>query len=176
MTIADKIQVIHNGNSDPILLDTVLAEVERLQLAAPPPTTGRAFVLTLDGLPPTENHMRKSWRGRKPALTPEVHAFRRRVAAAVIRRSGLVSQPLAGRLAVHVVYHAPDARRRDGGNLTKALYDAMSLAGVWIDDSQIDVETVERGPVTPGGLTVVNVREIAGCPPVKKQRTRKARP
>ena len=48
---------------------------------------------------------------------------------------------------VHITLHAPDERRRDLDNLTKALFDALTHAGVWADDFNVWEYTVTRGKV-----------------------------
>jgi crossover junction endodeoxyribonuclease RusA len=45
----------------------------------------------------------------------------------------------------------PDARRRDIDNYNKALFDALTHAGIWEDDSQVKRMLVEWGPKVPGG-------------------------
>ena len=54
----------------------------------------------------------------------------------------------------------PDHRRRDLDNVQKALLDALAKGGAYRDDSQIDRLQVERGPVTPGGMVLVEITEI----------------
>jgi len=64
--------------------------------------------------------------------------------------------PLTGRLAMQVDLTPPDARRRDiHDNMGKALGDALTHAGVYHDDSQIDVYLIQRTrPAHPAGITV----------------------
>nr|BDD45439.1 crossover junction endodeoxyribonuclease rusA [bacterium] len=70
-------------------------------------------------------------------------------------------RPLEGRLAVTVKAHAPDRRVRDLDNLHKALLDAMTQAGFWDDDGQIDRLTIERGEVRPkAGCVIVTIEEL----------------
>lgn len=49
----------------------------------------------------------------------------------------------------------PDRRTRDLSNLLKATEDALTHAGVWLDDKQIDHEELIRRLPTPGGKLVV---------------------
>ncbi len=51
----------------------------------------------------------------------------------------------ARRVKVTRVFYQPDKRVRDMGNHTKVLDDALTLAGVWNDDGQIDDERNLRG-------------------------------
>lgn len=62
---------------------------------------------------------------------------------------------IADRLHVAITLHPPDKRRRDVDNYLKAPLDALTHAGVWNDDSQIDRLSVTRGDIEPGGRAVV---------------------
>ena len=61
------------------------------------------------------------------------------------------------RLRVVVTLHRADRRRYDVDNFCKGLLDALTNAGVWDDDSQIDDLRVIRGDVRPGGCAVVEI-------------------
>lgn len=67
---------------------------------------------------------------------------------------------LSTRLDVKITLHPPDRRRRDIDNTIKAMLDAMQSAGVYLDDAQIDRLLVERSTVEPGGVAIVNIKEI----------------
>lgn len=60
------------------------------------------------------------------------------------------------RVKVDIEARMPDRRTRDLDNLPKALFDALTHAGLWYDDSQIDDYRVWRSPVM-GGLVIVRV-------------------
>lgn len=64
---------------------------------------------------------------------------------------------LTGRLYVYIDAYPPDKRKRDLDNLLKALFDALTHAGVWVDDSQIDRLAVERRPPAPNGRIDVTI-------------------
>lgn len=66
----------------------------------------------------------------------------------------------AGRLAVTLRCYMPDNRRRDLGNIEKALCDALTHARLWNDDSQIDDLRIVRHEVVKGGKVVVQVCEL----------------
>lgn len=107
--------------------------------------------------PPSVNHY---WRraGSRTIVSAQGRRFRRQVAAelafAHVRR-------FDGRVAVRVVVHPPDRRRRDLDNVLKALLDALAQpGGVYRDDAQIDALEVLRGGVVPGGKVVVTVEAI----------------
>lgn len=65
-------------------------------------------------------------------------------------------------VAVSVTLHAPDKRRRDLDNFGgKALLDALTHAGVWLDDSQVRRLSMEWGENVRCGKAVVQIRRIA---------------
>jgi len=49
------------------------------------------------------------------------------------------------------------SRRRDIDNYNKALFDALTHAGIWEDDSQIKRMLVEWGPVTQKGKVEITI-------------------
>ncbi|EPR42707.1 endodeoxyribonuclease RusA [Desulfovibrio sp. X2] len=112
--------------------------------------------------PPSVNHY---WRrvvmgGRVATLISKAgREYKKAVAVEVGKRLPAHCR-LAGRLAVEVVLVAPDRRARDIDNSLKALLDAMTEAGVWHDDSQIDQITLVRGPVASPGQARVSVRVL----------------
>lgn len=62
--------------------------------------------------------------------------------------------PFSGRLAVHIDAFPPDRRKRDIDNLHKATLDALTHAGVWNDDEQIDDLRTTRHAVGEGMIHV----------------------
>lgn len=60
------------------------------------------------------------------------------------------------RLQVQIEAWMPDKRRRDLDNVLKAALDALTHAGVYPDDSQIDSLTITRAP-TVGGMLKVRI-------------------
>ena len=64
------------------------------------------------------------------------------------------------RIDVNIVLQAPDRRTRDLDNYLKSLLDALTQAGVYNDDSQIDRLVVTRGDITQGGLARVSIQII----------------
>ena len=65
-----------------------------------------------------------------------------------------------------VVSLPPDNRIRDLDNYNKALFDALTHAGVWEDDSQVKRMLVEWGPVIPKGkveITISKYEKTAGA-------------
>ncbi|MCB5226218.1 RusA family crossover junction endodeoxyribonuclease [Alishewanella sp. 16-MA] len=73
---------------------------------------------------------------------------------------GRCAKQYAGRLVVDVYLYPADARKRDIDNCLKSLLDALGKAGVYIDDSQIDVLRVRRMQQFAGGKCEVVVKGI----------------
>lgn len=69
-------------------------------------------------------------------------------------------QTITEYVEVHVTLCPPDMRKRDEDNFAgKSLFDAMTKAGVWRDDSQIRRKVVEWGDVKPGGAVMIEIVE-----------------
>jgi crossover junction endodeoxyribonuclease RusA len=102
--------------------------------------------------PPSDNHYYGVVQGpgaRRLYLTKAALDFRKAVKRALHRQLGGPPR-LAGRLAVRVELHVPDLVDRDVANYLKALCDALTLAGLWLDDEQIDWLQVRRGRLIRG--------------------------
>ena len=105
--------------------------------------------------PPSINHY---WRrvGARTLISRGGRAFREHAIAAC------PDAPNFGdaRLAVHIVAMMPDRRRRDLDNLLKPLLDALEHAGVYDNDSQIDLLRIDRGEVCKPGRVEVSIRVV----------------
>lgn len=86
--------------------------------------------------------------------------YRTKVISTVVR-SGYYRRRLSGRLSVEISLHRPDRRSFDVDNFAKGIFDGLTAAGVWIDDSQVDRLTITRGCMAPGGLALVEISELA---------------
>lgn len=112
--------------------------------------------------PPSTNHTWKKGRGRV-YLSAETRRFREDVAKLVM--ASRIARPITGPIEVSVTLCPPDKRRRDEDNFAgKSLFDAMTHAGVWLDDSQIRRKVVEWGEVVKGGCVKVEVVAMPQCP------------
>ncbi len=66
------------------------------------------------------------------------------------------------KIAVYILLKMPDRRRRDVDNFLKSMLDSLTHAGVWADDSQIDLLTIKRGELEPPGRALVEVYLLPG--------------
>ena len=110
------------------------------------------ITLTLPFPPSVNTYWRNIGRGRT-IISKRGREYRDEVVGYVANLPRLAI--LADRLHVAITLHAPDKRRRDVDNYLKAPLDALTHAGVWADDSQIDRLSVQRGDNHPGGRAVV---------------------
>ncbi|MBQ4681632.1 RusA family crossover junction endodeoxyribonuclease [Aeromonas dhakensis] len=113
--------------------------------------------------PPSTNLI---WRnvavsGKPRTLLSQEGRVYRKVAADACLAAKLAGKQIPDRLALRLVVQAPDRRARDLDNTVKAVQDALTHAGVWLDDSQIDRLLVERGPVVKGGMVSVTVEVMS---------------
>lgn len=109
-------------------------------------------------LPPTIN----TYYGMRPRggrfVKPAGLAFRKAVAD-VVAQAG--HKTLSGRLAMFVAIHPADRRSQDLDNRAKSLQDALTHAGVWLDDEQIDDLHLVRREVIKGGMVKVVIAELS---------------
>lgn len=109
--------------------------------------------------PPSVNHLYAVVNGRK-VLSAKGRAYLLAVDESVHRQ--LWGQSFgSARVAYTATVFPPDHRRRDLSNLVKAVEDALTKAGVWNDDSQVDDLRWIRGTPAKGGSLFVEIREAA---------------
>lgn len=107
--------------------------------------------------PPSVNRAYRTVSGRV-ILSKVGREYRESVRAALGLRGYILTN---GRLAVSISMHAPDNRKRDVDNVLKCALDALTHAGIWDDDSQIDRLLVERAEPAPKyGFIVVSIEQI----------------
>jgi crossover junction endodeoxyribonuclease RusA len=105
------------------------------------------------------------WRGiviggrARTLLSEKGNKYRQRAASELLVQ-GLAGAGLDGRFLVDIVLCGPTKARRDVDNFTKGIFDALTYARVWLDDSQVDDVRVTRGPVTKGGAAFVVLTPI----------------
>ena len=108
--------------------------------------------------PPTVNTYYRSV-GGTVKISEKGRAYAKAVADQVLIQRA--AKQLAGRLQVHILAYPPDKRKRDLDNLFKSVLDALTHAGVWLDDEQIDALSIRRGHAVAPGSVRVEVREVA---------------
>lgn len=86
--------------------------------------------------------------------------FQAAARAAIIEQLRILPKPSSALAAVSIILCPPDRRRRDLDNYNKALFDALTYAGVWEDDSQVKRMLVEWGPVVPKGKVEITISKF----------------
>lgn len=107
--------------------------------------------------PPSNNRYYRHNRGRTH-ISAEGKAYRAAVAEIVERLLLDIETPLPLRLRIEC--YMPDRRRRDLDNLQKAVFDALTKAGFWLDDVQVIDYRVIKMPVVKGGKLVIKITEL----------------
>ena len=115
------------------------------------------MVMTLP-YPPSVNHY---WRrvGPRTLISREGRTFRKNVCA-LLGGGGPRKPPSGGRIALAMDAFPPDRRRRDLDNIQKPVLDALEHAGIYADDSQIDLLLTRRRDVVRNGRLRVDVMPL----------------
>lgn len=92
--------------------------------------------------PPSVNHYYRRV-GPRTLISREGRAYRKGVCA-LLGGGGPRKPPSGGRIALCMDAFPPDRRRRDLDNTLKAVCDSLQHAGMYEDDSQIDLLTTRR--------------------------------
>lgn len=125
--------------------------------------------LTLPFPPSVNSYWRAPSKGPlqgRHLVSADGRKYQSKAAAAVIEQLRRIPKPTTSLVAVEVVLYPPDRKRRDLDNYLKALFDALTLAHVWEDDSQVKKMLVEWGPVTSKGkveITISNFVAVAAA-------------
>jgi crossover junction endodeoxyribonuclease RusA len=105
-------------------------------------------------LPPSVNSYRTIFRGRM-GISKAGRAFKEQVSDYVAEYR--VPKLGTARLEMKVTVYPRDRRKQDIDNRIKALWDALSDAGVFDDDEQIDILHIDRGEIKKGGGVLVMI-------------------
>lgn len=109
--------------------------------------------------------MNRYWRSvtqlRGRVLVSEEGRRYRRLVKANVMAARLTPFGDMDRLDMTVLAYPPDRRNRDLDNLLKPLVDAIMVAGLFPDDSQIDRLEIRRQPVAKPGRVEVTVEALA---------------
>ena len=110
------------------------------------------FILPLS---PSINHY-FARNGNRTYLPAKVREYRQQ-GQDIVAAAGHAT--LEGRLSVFMAVHMPTKRRADLDNRAKGALDALTHAGVWLDDEQVDELTLVRQEIIKGGRMVVLITE-----------------
>ena len=111
--------------------------------------------------PPTVNNYYKKSAAGGRYISEKGRKFRSDVVEAISEQIGN-SIPLDDRLLVEVILFPPDNRTRDLDNYGKALLDAITESGFWLDDKLVDQLFWYRGEVrSRRGSCYVRISEAA---------------
>lgn len=125
--------------------------------------------LTLPFPPTVNTYYRSPDRGAlkgKHLISEMGRKFKKNVYASVVQQYGGIPKPVNVNVEVNIVLFPPDNRRRDLDNYNKALFDALTNARVWEDDSQVKRMAIEWGPVAKPGrveITISRFETVAGA-------------
>ena len=105
--------------------------------------------------PPSVNGYWRAFRGRQ-IISKRGREYRVNAMEA-LGGLGLYGEGVTGRLHVSVVIHPPTLRKYDIDNWCKAPFDALTHAGFWGDDEQVDSLNIKKGEKIKGGLIKLKV-------------------
>lgn len=99
--------------------------------------------------PPSVGAMWRSFRGRF-IVSKKGREYREK-AINEITSIGLSDLNITERLSVVMIINPPTLRKYDIDNRCKAPFDALSHAGFWVDDEQVDRLLIIKGEKVKGG-------------------------
>lgn len=112
--------------------------------------------LTLPFPPSVNGYWRSTNQGMK--ISAKGRTFRTLAVIAILDQLKRHPATLTELVEVHLILYPPDRARRDLDNFQKALFDALTHAGVWADDSQVKRMLVEWGAVTCHGKAEITIK------------------
>ncbi|MBP0996674.1 RusA family crossover junction endodeoxyribonuclease [Serratia fonticola] len=121
------------------------------------------MILTLPFPPSMNSYWRSPNKGAlkgRHLISERGRKFRTEAIARVLEQLRRQPKPITTNIAVTVVFCPPNKAPRDLDNYFKALFDAMTHAGVWGDDKQIKRIVADWGPVTKGGKVELRISEV----------------
>lgn len=144
--------------SEPQWLKTARAEGRILSERTVAPTPPGAVFEALLPWPPTTNHY---WRYfvLNDCARMAMSSFGKNYRKATVAAVGTVKS-LTGPLCLHLVLYPPNKARLDLDNRIKPLLDALTVAGVFADDSQVKEIHARFGAVRPGGAVAVKIEPL----------------
>ena len=117
----------------------------------------KEVMLTLPFPPSTNTYWRRS--GNHIHISNKGRQYRHDVIAIIEHEQCGTFDDARVRVTMQLI--PPTKRKYDVDNFSKALLDAITHAGVWNDDEQIDILSVyKRPPIPKEGCVVVTIKEI----------------
>jgi crossover junction endodeoxyribonuclease RusA len=118
--------------------------------------------ITLPWAPSVNDYWRHVFRGKNAGrvyISEGGKAYREAVRGIYLEKKSLLRVP-AGILRVEILAFVPDRRRRDLDNQLKAIFDSITYAGMWEDDSLVDDYRIRRARKPDGSLIIGGMHRI----------------
>ena len=109
--------------------------------------------------PPTVNHYHqpvRQGRGVRIIKGAKARAYQVDAVAAIVA-AGLDAEGIDGPVRITITLNHPTLARYDVDGRPKGILDAITDAGFWLDDSQVQSMTVEKGVKVKGGNALIKV-------------------
>ena len=109
--------------------------------------------------PPTVNHYHqpvRQGRGVRIIKGAKAREYQDDAVAAIVS-AGLDAEGIDGPVRITITLNPPTLARYDVDGRPKGILDAITASGFWLDDSQVQSMTVEKGEKVKGGSAVVKV-------------------
>ena len=107
--------------------------------------------------PPSANHYYRKFNNRM-VISKSGREYRDKVNRIIVE-SGV--KTITGAIAVKRILYCPDWRRRDEDNLAKVIYDSLTKALVWEDDSYVCLSVSEKRKDEDGiGRVVIQIKNV----------------
>ena len=106
--------------------------------------------------PPSMNTYWRNLNGRT-LLSAKGRKYKNDVAYTVYKQLKKKPVPITGNVAVKIEFYPPNNIRRDMDNCFKALFDSLTTAKVWCDDSQIKRIEAKWCEPTKNGSTIISI-------------------
>lgn len=98
--------------------------------------------------------------GRMVKISKKGRENKKSLVASVHDQLGGIPDPLMGDISIIVRVYPKDKRKRDLDNYFKMLFDALTAAQVWGDDSQVKHIDATMCEIVKFGKTIVEISEI----------------
>jgi len=122
-------------------------------------TKSEGMVTLVLPFPPSVNTYWRNVNGRT-LLSIKGRRYKNAVIAAVYEQLKKKPDPILGKVAVNIEFYPPDNVRRDMDNFFKALFDSLTVAGIWRDDSQIKRIESDWCESIKNGKLLINILKL----------------